>query len=224
MEIAEVAGDRQLEGSSWVANATRAQRIPLPLDFRRLHAAGELVFELAPVLGRDPGGGDQRQARDAFRMLEEVEHRQQPTPGVAAQRELLQVMLRAQRLKVGDVLTPAKRGVARHGGLAAAALVVIKERAASPRGEEIVLRKEIVVTRPWPAMQHHNQRAVPDLPREQPHYNSTASASATSFTSACSRSPNPFGTSESMSSWPRIWSPRRISTTSSDFVNTLQAR
>src|SRR5262245_19404915 len=35
-------------------------------------------------------------------------------------------------------------------------------------------------------------------------HNRTAKASATCLTSACSRSPNPLGTSESMSIWPRM--------------------
>ena len=97
-------------------------------------------------------------------MLEKVEHRKQSAPGVSAQRELLEAVLRSQRVQIGDVLPPADLRVPRNGGLAAAALVVIKERA--PSGEEVVLGKEIVVTRTGPAMQHHNQRTASDLPRE----------------------------------------------------------
>lgn len=72
--------------------------------------------------------------------------------------------------------------------------------------EKVILWQEVVVMSAGAAMEHNDERTVAptDSPREQLHYNSTASASATSFTSACSRSPKPPGTSESMSICPRI--------------------
>src|SRR2546426_290122 len=228
MEIAEIPGDRQLECAPLIgcgiafAQTAGAQRLPLPLDFGRLHAACELVLELFPVGGRDRARGNEGQPFHALRMFEEVQYREQSTPRVTAHGELLEPALRPQGVKVGDVLPPSDRRVPWDARLPAAALVVIQER--SSRGQEIVLWKEIVVTRTRPAVQHDNKRAASDLPCEEPHYSRTARASATSFTSACSRSPNPFGRSESISIWPRIWSPRRISTTRSDLVNTLQAR
>src|SRR5207302_7302300 len=141
--------------------------------------------------------------------------------------------MRAQRVEVGDMLPPTHGGVARDGRLTATPLIEIEELA--PVRQEVVLRQQIIVMCAWSAVENDHEGSGTDAAGEEPNavafnehecrnYSSTARASATLFTSACSRSPNPSRTSESMSIWPRMWSPRRISTTSSDFVKALQAR
>src|SRR5207302_8018631 len=62
VEIAEIAGDRQLESPALVgsgialAQAAGTQHVALALDLRSRHAAREFVFELPPVLGGQRGG------------------------------------------------------------------------------------------------------------------------------------------------------------------------
>jgi len=228
MEVTKIAGNGELERPALVgrgiafAQTARPQRVALPFDFRCRHPMRELGLELAPILGSDRCGRDERQPLDLLRVLEEIEHGEQPAPGVAAQRQAVESELFTQLVQIGDMLSPPDRRVARGRRLTAAALIVVQQRAAV--GEQVILRQQVVVTGAGTTVQHDNQRTAADATREQLHYSSTASASAISFTSECSRSPKPFGTSESTSIWPRIESPRRIRTTSSDLVNRLQAR
>src|SRR5690349_1236301 len=100
------------------------------------------------------------------------------------------------------MLAPTDGSVARDRRLPATALVVVEQR--STLGEQVVLRQQIVMTRAGSAVEYDDNRTRSNLPAEEMHYSRTASASAISLTSACSRSPNPFGTSESMSIWPRM--------------------
>ena len=92
-----------------------------------------------------------------------------------------------------------------------------------------------------PAMENNRRRAPPNPSLEDPDssnlegaglslrhdwmsYRRMASASATCLTAASSSEVNGSATSLSMSICPRIRLPRRISTTSSERVHTLQAR
>ena len=116
-EIAEIAGDRQLESPALVgsgialAQAAGTEHVALALDLRSRHAAREFVFELPPVLGGQRGGSKERQPLDAFRVLEEVQHRQQAAPRVPAQHQPFEAEVCADRVEVGDMLSPSYRGV-----------------------------------------------------------------------------------------------------------------
>ena len=101
-------------------------------------------------------------------MLEQVQQRQQPAPGVAQKREALErpPPLPAQGLQVGDVLAPADRRLPAHRGLPAAPLVVV-EQGPAPR-KQVVLGEEVVVVRAGAAVQHDDPGARADVPREQP--------------------------------------------------------
>src|SRR6266446_4137896 len=93
MVIAEVAGYGQLECSPSIgcgialAQAAGAQRVALAFDLGRRHATREFLLELASVLGGRRAGSNERQAFDAFRVLDEVQYRQQTAPGITAQRQ-----------------------------------------------------------------------------------------------------------------------------------------
>src|SRR2546428_248494 len=234
-DVVEVPGDRQLERAPTVGSrvaltqAARAELLASLDDFGRVHPFGEPAVELASGLSRDRCWRYQRQPVDTLRVLEGVEDRQQATPRVSQDRQPLEPEGEADFFKVGRVLAPADGGLARHRRPPAAALVVVEQLPASR--QEVVLREQVIVMGAGAAVEHRDERARADATGEKRdavdlhrRYSSTASASATSLTSACSRSPKAAGTSESMSSWPRIVCPRRISTTSSDLVSRLHAR
>src|SRR5437763_3617601 len=120
VEIAEIAGNRQLEGAPLIrfgialTQSTRAEGVALTFDLRRLHAPGELLVELPPVLGRDRRGRDEREPLDAIGMLEDVEHGEQSTPRIATQCQALEAEVEADRIEVGDVLSPTYCHVPRY--------------------------------------------------------------------------------------------------------------
>jgi len=156
---------------------------------------------------------------------------------VSGDAQALDAPLDPEGLEVGHVLAPADRNVAGDRGAASATLVVIDERA--PVGEGIEAGQQVVVLGARSAVQHDRRRTIaappleerniPDLPdrgarvRRALAQSSTASASATFRTSASSSAVNGSGTSLSMSICPSTVVPRRISTTSSDRVQRLQA-
>src|SRR5581483_4426956 len=127
----------------------------------------EAALELRPPPGGEGGGRDQGEPCDAPGVLQRVEDGEQPAPRVAEERQPLEPPVGAQRLEIGHVLAPADGHVAPHRCPAAAALVVVAERAAP--GEPVVLGEQVVVVGPRAAVQHHRGRTVPHRPGVETH-------------------------------------------------------
>src|SRR5207253_5354546 len=110
---------------------------------------------------------NEREIFDVRRVLEQVEHREQPAPGIAAERQPLNAEMRAQRVEVGDMLPPTHGGVARDGRLTATPLIVIEELA--PVRQEVVLRQQIIVMCAWSAVENDHEGSGTDAAGEEPN-------------------------------------------------------
>src|SRR5262245_41022227 len=103
-EITEIAGDGELEGAALIrlrvplAQPAGAESVARALDLGSLHAPRKLRLELSPILGAQRRGRDQRKPRDVLGVFEEVEHREQAAPGIAAQRQPVETEMEADRL------------------------------------------------------------------------------------------------------------------------------
>src|SRR6266852_704268 len=121
VEVAKIRSHRKLEGATLVCGwiplpqTASAQRVPFALDLGSGHAAGEFRLELAAVRDGDRGGRHEREAFDVRRVLEQVEHGEQPAPGIAADGQPFDSEDRAQGVEVGYMLAPADRRVTGHG-------------------------------------------------------------------------------------------------------------
>src|SRR5687768_14153558 len=159
-------------------------------------------------------------------MMHGVQQSEQRSPGIPDEREPLDAPRHPERLKVGDMLAPSDGHVTGDRRAPAAALVVVDQGPAL--GERIESGKEIVVMGTGAAVENDGfgsgaGAALEDLDAADGGHRRTASPSATFLTSASSSGVNGSGSSLSTSIWPRIVSPRRISTTSSERVQVLQA-
>src|SRR6185436_6009914 len=96
------------------------------------------IFPGAPPAGR---GRNQRQVRDPAGMLDRVEQREQPTPGIPRDREALLFPSHPQRFEIRDLLAPSDRHIARDRRFPAAPLVVVDESTAP--GERIEAGAEV---------------------------------------------------------------------------------
>src|SRR5690606_33999028 len=140
----------------------------------------------------------------------------------------------AQRLEIVHLFVGTDRHIASDGRATAAALVIIHQRAIG--GDRIESGQQVVVMCPGSAVQHHHFGTGTDPPFEDldpsdltdggpfpAAHSSSANAAATLRLASTSSSVNGSTWSESTSIWPMIVSPLRISTTSSERVNRLQA-
>lgn len=119
--IAEIARHAQLERPPLVR-----RRIPLPQtagpqrlarrhDLGGAHSLGEAALELLAQGRRWRGGRDEGESRHPLRVLEQIQYREQPAPGVAAQRQPVDLEVVAHGFQIGDLFPPADRNVARDG-------------------------------------------------------------------------------------------------------------
>ena len=121
VKVTEIPCDRELEGATlvrgWIPfpQAAHADCVAFPLDFRSSHAAGELRVELPPICEPERSRRNQRETFNMLWVLEQIEHCEQPAPGIAAERQALSAEVQAQCIEISDVLPPPHGRVARDG-------------------------------------------------------------------------------------------------------------
>src|SRR5438105_779901 len=102
VKVTEIACDRELEGATlvrgWIPfpQAAHAECVAFPLDFRSSHAAGELRVELPPICERERSRRNERETFNMLWVLEQIEHCEQPAPGIAAERHALSADVQAE--------------------------------------------------------------------------------------------------------------------------------
>ena len=169
----EIPRNRELEETTLIGGEvslpkpTRAERATLRLDLRGRRASAETGLEFDA--GRSPGRGRryEREPLHLVGMVDGVEHRQQSTPGIAAERETVQLPDDSKLLKVGYVLSPADRNVAADGRAASSPLVVVNQL--SITAQRVESRQEIVMMSAGSAVQHDDRRPGPDAPFKDFH-------------------------------------------------------
>jgi len=164
----EIPCNRELEeptlvrGEVSLPEPARTERATFRLDLRGRRASAETGLEFDA--GRSPGRGrrDQREALHIVGMVDGIEHRQQSAPGIAADRETVQLPGDSKLLKIGYVLSPADRNIAGDGGAASSPLVVVNQL--SSTRQRVESGQEIVMMSAGSAVQHDDRRPGPDAP------------------------------------------------------------